>query len=285
MCLVLGATSALADPVWVPPKGTIHGGVSYTHGNWDQFLELGSDSVNLPGEITQHEFTLYGEYVPLENVSFDIVFPIVSVQRKFVYLTTDLNGNIIGITTGGSGELRDVDENTGIGDVYLGGKYIFWEKGLSLGVRPYLKFPGTYHYGNIPNAPGDGQTDMGLGLLAGSYFQRIRTYVRGSFTLVQRFGDPHNQMEFMIEPGVNITKIWGARFTFQHIEQFGGQDLAYYNFQNYYPAIEEDSGRIGVGMSLRASDQITVYGLYQQTIYGRNTANTQAFTIGLDFSF
>jgi hypothetical protein len=288
-CLALLAgglfSSASADPVWVPPKGTFHVAFSYTQALWDQYLQGNGTSINLPGEVDQYEFTTYAEYVPIENLSFDILLPVVFCQRKFVFLETDYNGEIIGVQLGPNEEVRDTSVNKGIGDVILGGKYIFWDKGVSLGVHPYLKLPGSYQTGEIANAPGDGQTDIGLSFLAGAYIPSIRTYLRGSFGFVFRTGAPANQIEMMIEPGVNITDQFNVRFMYQLTNQFTGTDFEYYNTQNFYPENREDSHRIGFGLTYRANDMIGIFGLYQQTVYGLNTANTKAFTIGLDFSF
>lgn len=289
VCLVLlawgGFSSVRADPVWIQPKGTFHTALSYTQAVWDQYLQADGSSVNLPGEVMQYEFTAYAEYVPLDNLSFDLLAPLIFSQRKFVFLVTDPLGQIIDVQLGPGGEVRDVDTNGGIGDIVLGGKWVFWDKGISLGVRPYVKFPGTYTSGEVPNAPGDGQTDLGLSFLVGSYFTSIRTYLRGSLALVYRTGDPENQMEIMLEPGVNITDHLNARFIYQWINQFGGTDFDYYSVMNFYPGNEEDAHRIGGGLTYRATDTFGIFGLYQQTVAGRNTANTKAFTIGVDFSF
>jgi hypothetical protein len=276
---------AFADPVWIPPKGTFHTAVSYTQAVWDQYLQMDGTSVNLPGEVVQYEFTAYAEYVPIDNLSFDLLVPLVFSQRKFAFLDTDPLGEIIGVNLGPGGEVRDVDTNGGLGDIVLGGKWIFWDKGASLGFRPYVKVPGTYTSGELANAPGDGQTDLGLAFLVGSYFSEIRTYLRGSVGLVYRTGDPANQMEVMVEPGVNITDALNLRFIYQWTEQFGGTDFEYYSVANYYPENEEDSHRIGGGLSYRATDHFGIFGLYQQTVAGRNTANVKAFTVGLNFSF
>jgi hypothetical protein len=286
VCLFLGLSSARADDLWVPPKGSFHAAVSLTGAVWDQFLQPGSEAVPLPGEITQYEIALFGEYAPIENLSFDILFPIVQVQRKFVYLATDGMGNIIGVDTGPAGEVRDVNTNRGIGDVVLGTKYMFWTKGVSLGGRFHLKIPGTYETGyNIPNAPGDGQADIGLTLLAGTNLPQIRMYLRGSLGYVVRFGEPANQLEVMVEPGVYITRSLTGRFMYQHIQEFGGTDISYYDLDNFYPGNMENSDRIGFGLAYRASDTVGFFGLYSQTVYGRNTSNTKAITFGVDLSF
>ncbi|MFH1262542.1 MAG: transporter [Pseudomonadota bacterium] len=288
-CLALAAggpvSTASADPVWVPPQGTFHASFAYTQAIWDQYLQGDGTSVALPGEVDQYEFTTYAEYVPIENLSFDITFPIVFTQRKFVFLETDLNGQIIGASLGPDGEVRDVDTNKGLGDVTLGAKYIFWDRGASIGVRPYVKLPGTYATGELANAPGDGQTDLGLSLLAGTYIPSIRTYFRGSLSFVLRTGAPANQIDLMIEPGVNLTDKLNARFMYQFTAQNGGTDFDYYSTANYYPGNKENTHRIGGGLTYRATDLLGIFGLYQQSVAGRNTANVKAFTIGLDFSF
>ncbi|MFH1018946.1 MAG: transporter [Pseudomonadota bacterium] len=284
VCLVFGLPAARADEVWVPPKGSVHAAISFTGSLWDQYLEYGSSSVALPGEITQYEVAIYGEYAPIENLSFDLLLPFVQVQRKFSYLQTDEFGNILDVGTGPDGEIRDVNTNRGVGDVVLGSKYIFWSKGISLGGRVHLKIPGTYDTGYVPNAPGDGQADLGFSFLAGSNIPQIRMYFRGSFGYVARFGEPGNQIELMLEPGVYITRSLVARFTYQHVHEFGGTDIVPYQ-ENFYPSVKENSDRIGFGLSYRASDTIGFFALYQQTVAGRNTANTKALTFGTDFSF
>ena len=286
VCLLLGLSSARADDVWVPPKGSFHVAISLTGAVWDEFLEYGSSAVPLPGEITQYEIALYGEYSPIENLSFDLLFPLVQVQRKFVYLSTDDVGNILGVNTGPQGEVRDVNTNRGIGDVVLGSKYMFWTKGISLGGRFHVKIPGSYDAGyDIPNAPGDGQTDIGFTLLTGANIPQARMYFRGSFGYVVRFGAPGNQIELMVEPGVYITRSLVGRFSYQHIQEFGGADISYYNQQNFYPEVKENSDRIGFGLSYRANDTVGFFALYSQTVAGRNTANTKAITFGTDLSF
>ncbi len=285
VCLLIGLPAARADEVWVPPKGSVHAALSFTGSTWDEFLEYGSSSVALPGEITQYELAIYAEYAPIENLSFDILLPFVQTQRKFVYLSTDDSGNILSVNTGPNGEVRDVNTNRGLGDVVLGSKYIFWTNGVSLGGRFHLKIPGTYDAGYVPNAPGDGQADIGFSFLAGANIPEIRMYVRGSFGYVVRFGAPGNQIELLAEPGFYITRSLVARFTYQHIQEFGGDDIQYYNADNFYPGMKENSDRIGFGLSYRANDTIGFFGLYQQTVAGRNTANTKSITFGTDFSF
>ncbi len=276
---------AYADPVWIPPKDTFHTAFSFTEAQWDQYLQIGTSSVNLPGEVTQYEFTTLVEYVPLNNLSFDLTFPIVISQKKFVFVTTDLSGQIIDVNLGPGGEVRDVNTNTGVGDVTFGAKYVFWDKVISLGLRPHLKLPGSYDVGEVPNAPGDGQTDLGMSLLVGGYFLPIQSYLRGSLSLHYRTGEPQNQLELMIEPGVNLLKNLTVRFIYHFIDQFGGDDFTFYNIANFFPANEEDTHRIGVGLSFRANDMVGIFGLFQQTLSGRNTANTRAFTFGVDLNF
>lgn len=276
--------TAHADPLWVPPPGTLHTVFSITGAQWDEFLQSGTASIPLPGEINQFEFTGSVEYTPIENLALDLQIPIVFSQKKFVYLSTDENLQIIGVQTGPNGETRDVSTNAGIGDTVLGAKYIFWEKGLSVGGRLHFKIPGTYDYGTVPNAPGDGQFDAGFTLLLGKYFPSIRSYIRASAGYVLRASDPADQMEFMVEPGINITQRLGARFLYQHTEQFGGTDILYYGYANYFPGNEEESDRIGFGLSYQVTDTFSLFGLFQITIAGRNTADTQAITIGIDFS-
>lgn len=282
--LIVGISTVRADPIWVPPKGTFHTALSYTHAQWDQYLQMDGASVNLPGEVIQYEFTAFAEYVPIENLSFDITFPLIFSQKKFVHLLTDFSGQILDVTLGPGGEVRDINTNVGIGDVTLGIKYIFWDQGASIGVRPYVKVPGTYQVGELANAPGDGQTDLGLSLLAGVHIPSIYSYLRGSLSLVYRSSEPANQLEFMIEPGVNFTPKLSLRVLYQYIEQLGGDEFTFFNTLNFYPANEEDVHRIGAGLTYRASDLIGFFGLYQQTIAGRNTANTKAITFGVDFA-
>ena len=293
--------SGQAD-VWVPPKGTWYTALSLTESRWDQFLMEGTASVNLPGEVTQYEFTLYAEHVPLDRLSIDLKFPVVISEKKFVYLDTDVFGNIAGVTTGPNGEIRDVNSNKGLGDVTLGAKYTFFDAGyISLGARAQVKFPGTYRatetvfvptYSGtaqirrgVVNSPGQGQTDFGVGFLAGSYLPQIRSYLRASAMFVARLGEPANQFEIMVEPGVHILRDLTARFVFTHINQLGGDDILFYDPNTIYAGNEEDANRIGLGLSYRASALFSIFALYQQTVFGRNTANTKAFTLGAGLSF
>jgi len=277
---------AKADNVWVPPKGTFHLATSITVAQWDQFLQTGSQPVELPGDITQFEFSMFGEYTPIEDLSIDLQIPITATQKKFVYLKTDpVTGEIIGVQLGDNGEIRDVSTNYGLGDVVLGTKYIFWEKYVSLGARAHIKIPGTYATGDVPNAPGDGQFDFGLAFLAGANLPQIRSYFRGSLGYVFRAGAPANQIELMLEPGFNITQRLSARLIYQLTYQFGGTDINYYGFSNDYPTNKEDSHRISAGLGYNISDTVGIFSLYSQTVAGRNTANTKAVTLGMDFSF
>ncbi len=283
-CLFLWVLPAKADHLWVPPKGTLRTAFSLTGAQWDQFLKSGGTSVALPGEITQYELALYAEYTPVEHFSMDILLPFVISQRSFVFVQTDVDGNILGVEAW-NGEVRDVDTNSGLGDVFLGANYILFNEGFSLGLRGFTKFPGSYAVGEIANSPGDGQSDFGLVLLTGARIPSIRSYIRGSFSYVLRLGEPANQFEIMIEPGINITNEFSARFLYQHVEQLGGDSIQFYNLPNFYPAVEEDADRIGIGLSYKASDLLGFFVLYQQTVYGKNTANTKAITLGVDFTF
>jgi hypothetical protein len=286
-CLIFGLffRSAVADTVWVPPKGLFHATFSLTGSQWDQFMQNGTSPVELPGDITQYEIAANLEYTFLTNFSVDLLFPIVISQKKFVYLQTDEFGQILDVGIGPDGQVRDVSTNAGLGDVTLGSKYIFLEKPLSLGARAWLKIPGTYSYGEVVNAPGDGQLDVGLALLAGAAIPQARMYVRSSLGLVLRAGEPSNQIEFMFEPGVNVTDSVALRLIYQHIEQLGGEDILVYNQLNFYPAVEEDSDRLNFGVSYRANETVSFFANYAQTIAGNNTANMKGVTFGMDFTF
>ena len=284
LCLICLPTWVGADHLWTVPQGTFRTAFSITGALWDQFLQQGTQSVELPGEITQYEFSLYGEYAPIEHLSIDLTIPIVVSERKFVFLDTDPEGNIVGVQAY-EGRIRDVDTNVGFGDITFGANYIFWDKYVSLGSRGFLKLPGSYNYGEIVNAPGDGQTDVGLALLVGALIPKARMYVRGSLGYTLRTGEPNNQLEVFLEPGVNITDRFSARFLYKHTEQFGGDDVVFYGKANFFPSNEEDADQIGFGLSYKATDLLGIFGLYQQTVAGRNTANTKAFTVGVDFTF
>ncbi len=276
---------AKADPVWIPPQGTVHAALSFTQALWDQYLQDFGESVALPGKVSQYEITAHIDWTIWNNLSLDLIFPIVISQKNFSFLQTDFSGEILGVALGPDGQVRDVATNVGLGDMTLGGKYIFWDEGVSLGLRSFVKIPGSYDVGDLPNAPGDGQTDFGILGLVGSYFPEIRTYLRGSFGFVGRTGYPANQLELTVEPGVKITESFAARFFYRYINQLGGTDFVYYADANFYPENEEDSHRIGFGLSYMTDAKIGFFGLYQQTVAGRNTANTLAFTAGIDFLF
>src|SRR5262249_17816339 len=129
------------------------------------------------------------------------------------------------------------------------------------------------------------QFDFGLTLLAGANLPQIRSYFRGSLSYVVRAGAPENQIELMLEPGYNITRNLSARLVYQMIHQFGGTDIQFYGLRNNYPSNQEDSHGIVWGLRYGLRDERGIFAFYSKPIAGRNTANTKAVTLGLDYSF
>lgn len=269
----------------MPPKGSITTAVTVTYDQFDQFFVAGNNKYTLPGRIDQLDIAMMAGYVALENLSLELTLPISLSRRDFSYLETDGFGQIIGLGSGPNGEVRDVNNNAGLGDTVLQARYLIYDELLSLGAKAALKIPGSYE-ANVINAPGDGQFDLGFGLMiAKRVAAPLSLYGGADLTFVGRFGKPANQLNLSLEAGIFPIKPLLLRVLYDKVIQFGGQEMAFFGLENDFPALDEDFDKVGGGIGFRVNPSLDLFATILATVAGKNTSESLGISVGVSKTF
>ena len=265
VALALTAASATTGfaGAWTAPKNAFYEKLSYNyyyaHETFDPSGHRGSMPDN--GKFTDHNISNYFEYGLLDSLT---------VINSLTYKWLE-NDNNSALTKG-----------YGLGDVDLGLRYklLDHEKAGIVSAQLLVKIPGTYDK-NDPLPLGNGQFDTEVRLLYGrSLYPWIPGYGNVEFGYRWRAEDPSDEIRYLVEFGVDITKDFYTRVKLDGTLSVdngkktdgSGNPTATNNF---------DLGKLDVAVGYKVTPAWGLEVSYRPDIYGQNTAAGANYSLAL----
>lgn len=215
------------------------------------------------GKFTDYNISNYFEYGLLDNLTV-----INSLTYKWLENDND----------------QSRSKGYGLGDVDLGLRYKLSDS-ERIGIfstQLLVKIPGTYDR-NDPLPLGNGQFDAEIRLLYGrSLYQWIPGYANVEIGYRWRAGDPSDEIRYLVEFGVDVTRYFYARAKLDGIFSLdngkktdgSGNPTATNNF---------DLGKLDIAFGYKITPAWGVEASYRPDIYGQNTSAGANYSLALYF--
>lgn len=177
-----------------------------------------------------------------------------------------------------------VEQKTwGIGDIDVGTKMKLVDRPWGvLATQALIKIPGPYDIDDdLPL--GNGQIDLEVKMLYGrSLYPHFPGYVNGELGYRWRFEDPSDEVRYLIEVGVDLTRNFYGRIKLdgvysmdngRHFDIGGNPKIA----NNY------DLGKLDVVLGVKIDRRWGIEIGYMPEIYGQNTSAGTTYTVALTY--
>ena len=264
MLLAASATSSFAG-AWTAPKNALYEKLSYNYYYAHETFDSSGHREGTPnnGKFTDHNVSNYFEYGLLDSLT-------VINSLTYKWLENDTN---LARTKG-----------YGLGDVDLGLRYklLDSERIGIVSTQLLVKIPGTYDK-NDPLPLGNGQFDTELRLLYGrSLYPLIPGYGNVEFGYRWRAGDPSDEIRYLVEFGVDVTRDFYTRAKLDGTlsvdngkkRDGSGNPTATNNF---------DLGKLDLTVGYKVTPAWGVEVSYRPDIYGQNIAAGANYSLALYF--
>jgi len=174
-----------------------------------------------------------------------------------------------------------LSKGQGIGDIDLGVRYKILDRAFGIvSGQALVKIPGGY--GKTDPLPlGSGQYDYELKLLYGrSLYPVIPGYCNAEIGYRWRVGDPSDEIRYLLELGIDITKNIYTRAKLDGIRSrengkkydSSGNPTATNNF---------DLGKLDLAVGWKVSSTWGVEASYVPSLYGKNTSVGVTYSLGV----
>jgi hypothetical protein len=243
---------------FMPARGQGDVAFSYTMESYDHFW-VGETKVSDPGvgEVETDSLSVWFQW------GFTDSFALVA-NLPYVDTTSDGLGGF---------------EDSGLQDLSVLGKYRFFSSGPHnlVGAAGFRTAAQDYE-ANLPVDLGDNTDDLLLRLVyhyqtSGFYFsQQVGYDVRG--------GDAPDGFPLYTELGYTAGRITYTGF-YSRLIADGGTDIGDPGFT--FPSNQEEYSRVGAKIYGRVTDRFGLSGLFFTTLDGRNTGETDGFSVGVNF--
>ncbi len=250
---------------WTAKKNGIYEKAAFNYYYASETFDSGGSRIDTPnhGKYTDYNINNYIEYGLLDDLTL-----INSLTYKWIYNDTD--------------QIRA--KAYGLGDTDLGARYklLDSEKIGIVSTQLLVKIPGTYSK-NDPLPLGNGQFDGELRMLYGrSLYPWIPGYANVEFGYRWRAGDPSDEIRYLVEFGVDVTKNFYARAKLDGILSVdngrktdgSGNPTATNNF---------DLGKLDLALGFKITPTWGLELGYRPDIYGQNTAAGANYSLAAYF--
>ncbi|MEN6439035.1 MAG: hypothetical protein ABFD97_10680 [Syntrophobacter sp.] len=173
----------------------------------------------------------------------------------------------------------------GLGDVDLGAKFKLYDGRLGVfSVQGLTKIPGDYDSSDTLPL-GAGQYDFEVRLLYGlSLYRFLPGYCNFEIAHRWRMGDPADEIRYLIEFGVDITKrLYGRVKLDGTLSMNNGNKLSV----SGNPTVNNnfDLGKLDTALGYRLTDSWMLEVGYTPEIYGRNTSSGATYSLAIAYQF
>ncbi len=188
------------------------------------------------------------------------------------------------------------NSSVGFSDVYLGVRYRLAQSPWVWSLQTGVKLPTGYETDEekLDSAPplGDGQTDLEFRLLTGRSILNYRAYVNFELAYRIRSGEPVDEMHFLLEAGLNLTRDYlfiATLYGVQGLSETAGQDdfrLVNGRVVNFVGmgAVEEFTN-VRLQLVYRIARTVDLSFELNQVLAGRNTSLATTVGGGLALRF
>lgn len=261
LLVALAATSSFAG-AWTAKKSAFYEKLSFNYYYAHQSFDPSGHRDGTPnnGKFTDYNVSNYFEYGLLDNLTV-----INSLSYKRIENEND----------------SEIRKAHGLGDVDLGLRYRLHDSSAGVVSSQILvKIPGSYDR-NDPLPLGNDQFDTELKLLYGrSLYQWIPGYANFELGYRLRAGDPSDEIRYLVEFGVDITKKVYTRAKLDGIfsvdngkkEDGSGNPTATNNF---------DLGKLDLAIGYQITPALGLEAGYRPDIYGQNTAAGANYSVAV----
>jgi len=261
--LVAASATASFAGAWTAKQNTFYDKLAFNYYYSDRTFDKDGHSEATPNSGTFRDYNVsnYFEYGLLDNLTV-----INSLTYKWLENDNDLSKS----------------EGHGIGDVDLGLRYrlLNSEKIGIVSTQLLVKIPGPYKKDD-PLPLGNGQYDLEAKLLYGrSLYPLIPGYFNVELGYRWRFEDPSDEVRYLIEFGVDITK---SIFTRAKLDGTLSMDNGNETDSNGNPTSTNnyDLGKLDLTLGYKITPAWGVEVSYVPAIYGENTAAGATYTLGI----
>ena len=264
---------------WLPAPLAGDVAVSYTYQTADEFY-FGKTKRPTPGpnseDLVQKTVWVDGTYGLLDSVALDV---------RLGFAESDFE------VEGGHPAVRK-ESYSGLADVHLGVTWRLLDEVLSnyalmpsVALRAGGIIAGDYQTGYI-NSLGDGGDGFEVSALAGKFFAD-RFAVSGEFGYRNRNNDVPDNLFLRLSAGVALWNRLGLSVNYERVDTpWTSFDIGDPGFSpDRFPEVREEMELIGAGVNCAVSDRVNLVFTYASVIAGRNTADSDVFSVSLGYSF
>jgi hypothetical protein len=286
--LVAAGRDAQAQ-AWVGDKGSLEFSLSYNLGISDKVVvDKGPDGID--AGATTHEFTLAGEFVPIQHLAVDVGLPLMLIEYT---------GNKTAYPHPGGGSYDDGNLHTTLTDLRAGVRYQLLEDPLALSPHIAVSIP-VANYETVGNAvAGRHLKALHLGLGVGRVFGES-TYVHAlyEFSIVEKFDRTmdtakfgQNRSDFTVTIGhklldqrLDLHVDVNGRVTHggMNFSQFGKLPISDETYHD--PILAETILLVGGGVGYQITNALGVNAGARLFVTGANTQNANVYTFGVTWT-
>lgn len=269
----------LGRPPWLPAPQTGAVSVSYTYQTADEFY-FGTSKRPTPGpnseDLVQKTVWVDGTYGLLDSVALD-------VRLGFAESDFEVEGEHPAVRK---------ESYSGLADVNLGVTWNLLDEVLSdyilmpsFALRAGAIIAGDYQTGYI-NSLGDGGDGFEVSALAGKFFAD-RFALSGEFGYRNRNNAVPDNLFLRVSAGVAFWDRVGLSINYERVDTpWTSFDIGDPGFSpDRFPEVREEMELIGAGINCAVSDRVNLVFTYASVIAGRNTADSDVFSVSLGYSF
>ncbi len=173
-------------------------------------------------------------------------------------------------------------DNFGDMDIGVKGKVAEGPWGIA-SVQALVKVPGTYR-NNDELPPGNGQGDFELrGLYGKSLWPYIPGYCNFELGYRWRYGDPSNELRYLVELGMDLGRDFYGRIKLDGILSMDDNGGEFDTSSNPAAANSFDLGKLDLALGYKITRAWGLEICYTPEIYGKNTTSGATYTLALTY--
>ena len=246
---------------WTGSKGTSYNKFGFNYFSSDEHFNQNNDVVPSGAEFTDFNFTYYGEYGLRDDLTIFGSVPVKSLESN----------PDVGVTV----------DNSGIGDIDLGGRYNLYNEDWGLiSLQGLVKTPAAYD-ANDALPLGNGQTDIEVRLLYGKSLYPKPMYFGAEAGYRWRADQPSDEIKYLLEFGYTVNDKLALRVKLDGTSSAKNGDPIQVIPGVINPTLspDYDLGKLELTAGYTIEKNRFLEFTLTPTIYGRTTADGITFSV------
>lgn len=263
---------------WLPERGSLSLSAIYNNYLNKEHYDANGDEIDL-GHTRTQSLVISGSYGLTDRLMITGDLPYVATRYRGEYAHPY--------------EVDNGHYHATVTDAILGAHYQALEEPLALAPFVAVVIP-THDYDTLGHAaPGQGVWEVWLGSYAGMildpWLPRSYVQVRYNYAFVEKVeGVSHNRSNAELEIGYFLTPRWSIRAIGTWQDTYDGVDLPVPIddplYEHHDQLAAEDVVNVGAGLAYSASPRWSVYGLWLQSVWGKNAHKVDSgLTLGISY--